>query len=134
MKRLDLLTEKDLLSDSHYPVQVVFNDVYADQFSDTIINYVVRGHGFGTEYGACVFPDDLDEYDIVTGGKFHGVEFGLHNGEEILLDYDTFFYYLKKVCKRYLIEKPDEKEAIRAALSDFQFHYCNNIKNSNFPH
>lgn len=127
LKRLDLLTESDLLSDEHYPVQMIFNDIYVDQFADIVINYIARGHGFGTEYGACVFPDDLDEYDIATGGMFDGVEFGLHNGEETLLDYDTFFYYLKKVCERYLIEKLNETDVIRTALRDFQFRY--NIKN-----
>lgn len=123
MKRLDLLTENDLLCDSHYPVQIVFNDMIANQFMDTVVNYIAKGHGFGTEYGACVFPDDLDEYDIAVAGKFHGVEFGLHNGDEILLAYDAFYYYLKKVCERYLIQKPGEREAIRTALSNFRLLY-----------
>lgn len=127
MKRLDLLTEKDLVSDNHYPVQMIFNDIYKDQFADTLINYISKGHGFGAEYGACVFPDDLDEYDIATSGMLNGVEFGLHNGDEILLDYDTFYYYLKKVCERYLIEKSDETAVIGAALNDFRLRY--NIKN-----
>lgn len=126
LKRLDLLTEKDLIDDSHYPVQMLFNDIYTDQFPDTVINYIAKGNGFGTEYGACVFPDDLDEYDIATGGKFDGVELGLHNGDEILLDYDTFYSYLKKVCERYLIENSDETYAIITALNDYRLRY--NIK------
>lgn len=123
MKRLDKLNEKDLLDERHFPVQALFNELYREQFLDTLANYICKGHGFGAEYGACLFPDDLDDYDIATCGMFEGVEFGLHNGEEILLDYPTFYYYLKKVCDGYIQDYPQEQEIISSLLNTFKTRY-----------
>ena len=124
MKRLRKLNENDLLNKSHFPVQALFNELYEEEFLDTVVSYISKGHGFGAEYGSCVFPNDLDEYEIATRGTFDGVEFGLHNGEEILLDYDTFYRYLKIVCERYLDDNPEDVEALNAALKIFNESFC----------
>lgn len=120
LRRLDKLNNQDLLDKKHFPVQALFNELYIDQFLDTVVNYISEGHGFGTEYGACIFPDDLDEYEISTRGTFKGVEFGLHNGEEILLDYSTFYYYLCKVCFRYCENFPENRLKIEDTLKKFR--------------
>ena len=124
MKRLDILNDSDLLDiEKHFPVKVLFNGLYVEEFLDTVENYLSEGHGFGAEYGACVFPDDLDEYDIATGGMFEGVDFGLHNGVEVLLDYKTFYYYLQKVCIGYCKDFPAHQEAIENALRKFRLRF-----------
>ena len=124
MRRLDKLNDSDLLDiEKHFPVQVVFNDLYIEDFLDTVENYLSEGQGFGVNYGDCSFPDDLDEYDIETRGTFEGVEFGLHSGTEVLLDYKTFYYYLEKVCNRYCEDFPENKQAMEKALEKFRLRF-----------
>lgn len=64
-------------------------DMLSDDRFIRVLEGISKGRGFGENYGACVFPDDLDEYDLAISGTFDGVEFGLHSGEEILIDYKT---------------------------------------------
>lgn len=115
MKRQFRLMDKDMLSRQHFPIKAVFNMVSDERFI-SILEGISKGKGFGENYGACIFPDDLDEYDKVTSGTFDGVEFGLHNGEEILIDYKTMLYYLNKVCVGYVQDYPNEKELIENFL------------------
>lgn len=115
-----LLQEKDLLSSNHFPVQITFNDPHTiNNFFRIVVNGIAKGHGFGINYGACIFPDDLDEYEIATRGKLEGVEFGLYSGTEVILNYKTFYYYLKLVCDRYLEKHKYEKIEIYAALKEY---------------
>ena len=58
----------------------------------------------------------MDEYEIASRGGFDGVEFGLHNGEEVVVDHATFYYYLQKSCDVYLSEYPQDKEVITSLL------------------
>ena len=86
MKRDFRIDKSDLLNNNHFPIKAVFNSIPDSTFVRTITP-LSEGIGFGVEYGACIFPNDLDDYDIATQGTFDGVQFGLHNGEEITVDY-----------------------------------------------
>jgi hypothetical protein len=119
MKREFRLTEEDLLSEEHFPVMAVFDMIPDNRFVKTI-KCISEGHGFGENYGACTFPADLDEYDIATIGTLNGVEFGLHNGQEITLDYNTFYCYLKKVCVNYIQDFPEDANEISNLLLKFK--------------
>ena len=88
-----------------------------------VIQGISEGHGFGENYGACVFPNDLDEYEIVTNGMFQGVEFGLHDGETVIINYRIFYYYLKKICNGYIKDFPEKKEEIDIILAQFRTCY-----------
>lgn len=115
-----ILSEKDLLKEEHFPVTVIFNDPYIrNDFFKFVVKPISNGHGFGVNYGACVFPNDLDEYDIANGNMFEGVECGLHDDRSVVLDYKTFYYYLKLVCKRYLKTHESERKAIYDALKEY---------------
>lgn len=118
MKRQFRLMDKDMLSRQHFPIKAVF-DMVSDERFISILEGISKGKGFGENYGACIFPDDLDEYDKVTYGTFDGVEFGLHNGEEILIDYKTMLYYLNKVCVGYVQDYLNEKELIENFLQAY---------------
>jgi len=116
MKREYRLTDKDMLSDNHFPIKAVFNSISDSSFVSTL-KPLGDGIGFGVEYGACIFPSDLDEYDIATSGTFDGVQFGLHNGEDVVIDLSTFYAYLKKVCAVYVEDFPQDSEKINEILS-----------------
>ncbi|AFH78747.1 hypothetical protein MUO_00915 [Listeria monocytogenes 07PF0776] len=61
------------------------------------------------EWNRCLFPGDLDEYDIAQGEGFGGVEFGLYSGRERVIDYKQFYYYLNIICNRYVESYPAKK-------------------------
>ncbi|MBC1232567.1 ribonuclease toxin immunity protein CdiI [Listeria booriae] len=122
MKNETWLKDADLLDSSHYPVQAVFNMISDSRFTN-IIGYISEGIGFGEEYGACTFPEDLDEYDIANGEGFDGVEFGLHSGEEIILDYQTLYIYLNKACENYIEKHPEANTQIQEYLEKYKKKY-----------
>lgn len=122
MKNETWLKDTDLLDSSHYPVQAVFNMISDKRFIK-IIGYISDGVGFGEEYGACTFPGDLDEYDIANGEGFEGVEFGLHNGEEIVLDYQTFYIYLKTACDNYIEKYSDATNQLEGYIGEYKKKY-----------
>ncbi|MBC1499829.1 hypothetical protein HB943_04375 [Listeria weihenstephanensis] len=122
MKKEAWLKGTDLLDSSHYPVQGVFNMICDNRFIK-IIGYISEGVGFGEEYGACMFPRDLDEYDIANGEGFDGVEFGLHSGEESVLDYQTFYIYLKKTCENYTEKYPEATNQLREYVDWYSKKY-----------
>ncbi|MBL1231062.1 hypothetical protein IW492_17720 [Enterococcus sp. BWB1-3] len=116
------IKENQLISESHFPVKIIFNEIENERFLD-IIKVVCTGEGFGVEVGACLFPNDLDAYDIAQGNGFVGVEFGLYSGEEIVITYNEFYFYLEIICKSYLIDFPEEKEFIKEKLEDYRALY-----------
>jgi len=115
MKRDYRLSDNDMLSTDHFPIKAIFNSISDRAFVETL-NPLCQGIGFGVEYGACVFYNDLDEYDKTTMEKFDGVEFGLHDGQEIVVDYKTFYYYLQKACMAYLEDFPENREKLSEIL------------------
>jgi len=90
----------------HFPVYVFFNMISENDFLD-IYESFSKGIGRGIEVAVCLFPDNVD----IETDKFDGVEFSLHSGEEVVIDYSTFYFYLNKACKRYLqIHNSDQKK------------------------
>ena len=122
MKRKFRLLEKDMKNSKHFPVIAMFNMVRDTDFIKTL-GWICVGQGFGLDYGACTFPNDQDEYDIITMGKLEGVEFGLHNGDEVVIDYATLYYYLKKVCEDYTDDYPNDKNVVNELLAKYRALY-----------
>ena len=123
-----LLHEEDMLMESHMPV-IGFFSVISDtsRFID-IISHLANGCGYGYEFACCRFPNDLDDYAIAQGEMFDGVEFSLHSGEEIILSYAEFYWYLKTACSNYLRKYPSDLKTIQSILSKVSKQY--NITNT----
>lgn len=122
MKRDFRLYDQNMLDKEHFPVQAVFNMISDERFIQ-IIEGISEGRGFGENFGACVFPDDLDEYDIATGGMFEGVEFGLHSGEEVVIDYVTLYKYLQIITSSFIEDYPDKQEILHKLLNKYKQKY-----------
>jgi len=116
------IKEDQLISENHFPVKIIFDEIENERFLD-VVNIVSKGEGFGVEAGACLFPNDLDAYDIAQGNGFVGVEFGLYSGDEIVITYKEFYFYLEVICKSYLIDFPDENEFIEEKLGNYRELY-----------
>lgn len=112
------LNEDELLDKSHLPVLMIMNMISEKRFL-TVLEAISKGNGFGEEYGACTLPDDLDEFDKANGEELDGVEFGLYSGEEIVIDFQTFYYYLKIACDKYLKNNLEQTSIVNGFLMDY---------------
>lgn len=117
MKRDFRLFELDQLDSDHFPVIAFFNAISNSDFKD-VVEQLSLGIGRGINAAVCTFPDDLDPDEDM----FDGVMFSLHN-EEVVVDYQTFFHYLKKACNFYLVDFPDDKDIIESYLSKIKEKY-----------
>ena len=118
MSEWQKLNEYDLLKKSHLPVLLIFNMVSEGRVL-SVIEALSKGKGFGEEYGACTLPDDLDEFDKANGEELNGAEFALYNGEEVIIDFQTLYYYLKIICDRYANANNEQADTINSYLNDF---------------
>ena len=87
------LETKHLLDETHFPM-IIISELSNVTFMRTLEN-LSKGIGFGVNGGICTFPEDLDDYAIANGEMFEGVHLFFCSGDEIILDYETFYYYLK---------------------------------------
>ena len=119
------LTEEELLSKNHMPVLMILNAINEDRYLE-VLESISKGTGFGEENGACTFPDDLDEFDKANGVELEGVEFGLYSGESVIIDYRTFYYYIKILSAKYIAGNLRQGAIVKKLLSD----YTNNFLES----
>lgn len=112
------LNEDELIDKSHLPVLMIMNMISKKRFL-TVLEAISKGNGFGEEYGVCTFPDDLDEFDKVNGEELDGVEFGLYSGEVIVIDFQTFYHYLKIICAKFLKIHPEQTDIVHALLRNY---------------
>ena len=116
------IEDLELLDRNHFPVKALF-DMVSDSRLIEVLEGISKGTGFGENYGACVFWNDLDDYDKENTPKYEGVEFGLNNGEEVIIGYQELLYYLEIICKKYCEEYPENKKRINAILNDYKLQY-----------
>lgn len=121
------LNEDELLDKSHLPVLMIMNMIDEKRFL-TVIEAISKGNGFGEEYGVCTLPDDLDEFDKANGEELKGVEFGLYNGEEVIIDFQTFYYYLKIICDKYTKKNFEQASYVNGLLVNYSKKFL--VKNS----
>ena len=119
------IEEDELLNKNHVPVKALF-DMVSDARFVKVIEGISKGTGFGENYGACVFWNDLDDYDKENIEKYEGAEFGLNNGEEIIIGYLDIFYYLKIVCEKYCKKFPEDSQKINVLLKNYKEKYVIN--------
>ena len=122
MKRNFRIEENELLNKKHFPVKALFDSVSDARFIKVIAG-LAKGMGFGENYGACVFWDDLDDYDKENTSQYDGAEFGLHNGEEVIIGYKDLLYYLTIVCNKYYEDYPEAEVIIGSLLTEYKLRY-----------
>ena len=119
MNRKFRIEESELLEKNHYPVKVLFDMVSDERFKKVILG-ISDGIGFGENYGACVFWNDLDDYDKLNTEEYEGAEFGLNNGEEVIINPKELFYYLNIICTKYCNDYPDERKWIMNMIEEYK--------------
>ena len=119
MNRKFRIEDNELLQQNHYPVKVLFDMVSDERFKRVILG-ICNNVGFGENYGACVFWDDLDDYDKSKTEFYEGAEFGLNNGEEVIINQKELLYYLDIVCKKYCEDCLEDKQEIIKLLNIYK--------------
>lgn len=109
------INELDLLDKNHFPVSLVFNQAMGCFFISAL-GGLRDGGGFGVDFGACLFTDDLQEFERTSNHVEHSVVFSLMDGYELYLDYEAFLYYLGIACDRYCEENPHDKKLVDEAF------------------
>lgn len=116
------IEDEELLNKKHFPIKALF-DMLSDIRFVQVMEGISKGIGFGENYGACVFWNDLDDYDKENNEEYDGAEFGLHNGEEIIIGYQDLLYYLIIVCNKYCTQFPERTEEINKILDNYKKKY-----------
>ncbi|WP_037285170.1 ribonuclease toxin immunity protein CdiI [Saccharibacillus sacchari] len=111
------LSSEDLLNPLHLPAIVFFNAISNSDFVE-VIEQMSAGIGTGINDVDCSFPDDIEECEE----KFDGVRFSLID-EEVILNYEMFYYYLNKACENYLDTFPDDRSKIDLNLTSIRERY-----------
>lgn len=111
------LFKSDQLENHHFPIVAFFNAISDNSFVHVLEQFTL-GVGSGINETVCTFPEDLDPGDEV----FDGVMFSLFD-EEVIVDYQTFFYYLKLACSIYLEDHPEDKAVIENNLEKIKKKY-----------
>lgn len=102
------IKEKDLLSPSHFPVQVTFNEGGHWNFIE-FIQLLSSDIGWGGNEGNCTFWNDLDAYEQSQTKPFEGAAFSALDDPDITLTYGEIYYYMKIACRRYAEAHPNQK-------------------------
>lgn len=96
---------------------IAFLDSIPDSRFVKTIDTLTQGYGTGFEgVTACLFPDELDEYMIARGEGFeNGVQF-IFFEDEIVVDIDTFWKYLRMACEVYWQKNAQDKNSLESFL------------------
>lgn len=119
MGRLYRIHENEMLANTHFPVKAMF-DMIADWHFKEVAEAISNNRGFGENYGACIFWNDLDDYDKEHTPFYEGAEFGLHSGEDVIVSCKDILYYFEIACAGYCEDHPEDTEEIRGYINDFK--------------
>lgn len=119
MEKNPYIKESELRQKEHFPIYVFFNLIKDKEFLEVCNNFS-KGIGQGIEVAVCLFLDDVD----LKAGEIRGVEFSLHSGEEVIVNYSTFYWYLNKACQRYLELNPADSQKVSEYLNKIKSRFA----------
>lgn len=118
MEKNPYIKKSELRQKKHFPIYVFFNLIKEKEFLEVCNNFS-KGIGQGIEVAVCLFLDDVN----IKSGEIGGVEFSLHSGEEVIVNYSTFYWYLNKACQRYLELNPADRQKVSEYLNKIKSRY-----------
>ncbi|MCM3179367.1 ribonuclease toxin immunity protein CdiI [Cytobacillus horneckiae] len=82
-----------------------------------ILNCYAEGKGYGTEYARFVFANYYEKWEEDYFGD-SGIAYYIDaplvaEDEEVILNDETFFQYLKEDCEKYLMKHPNDEHEVR---------------------
>lgn len=118
MEKNPYIKKSDLQHKEHFPIYVFFNLIKEKEFLEVCNNFS-KGIGQGIEVAVCLFLDDVN----TKTGKIGDVEFSLHSGEEVVVNYSTFYWYLDKACQQYIELHPTDSQKVKEYLNKIKSNH-----------
>jgi len=86
-----------------------------------------NGQGFGNEHIWCLFSGELEEWEEGYFGENGVCYFFDHpvvnEDVTIVLDYPTFYDYLKEASEAYLLQHSDDKDLVESRLNEIKLKF-----------
>ena len=117
------IKEEDLLRPKHFPVAPLLNEACYFGIIE-FLQALAHGFGSGYDFSSCTLWDELDEYDQAHTTKFEGLLIDTESGEEIILSYKDFLYYLELLYDRLKADKFSRLSKVRELIDEFKAKYC----------
>ncbi|KPC72488.1 hypothetical protein ADL26_14100 [Thermoactinomyces vulgaris] len=91
------------------------------------LNEFRLGQGFGIGPVCCTFAMDYEPWEEGYFGD-SGVNFSIHPPlveieENAIVDYETFYQYLKEASDNYLARNPHDKDKVKACLQEIKHKF-----------
>lgn len=104
-----------------------FFQIMGDERFLTVLEKYANGDGYGIEHVWCVFTDDYEEWEEDYFGD-EGIAFYLdypavEEDEEVVLDYETFYIYLREIADSYLVKHPENELEIGDYMKKIKERY-----------
>ncbi|MBO1625275.1 ribonuclease toxin immunity protein CdiI [Bacillus arachidis] len=101
-----------------------FYQVMGDERFLEVLKGYSNGEGYGIEHVWCVFADDYEEWEDEYFGE-EGIAYyfdypAVEEDEEVILDYHTFYIYLKDACESYLDRHPNDEKQVKEYLEQIK--------------
>ena len=104
-----------------------FFQMMGDERFLTVLEKYAGGEGYGIEHVWCVFADDYEEWEEDYFGE-EGIAFyfdypAVEEDEEVILDYETLYIYLKEIAESYLVRHPKNELEIDNYMNKIKERY-----------
>ncbi len=120
MKDERLLTDDDLLDETHYFVIWILNGGSNSFNFICMLENFINEIGFGVNVGVCTFYSELDDYDKLDTDEYIGLEFFVYASHaEIIISYEELYHYLCLMSKKYIERYPTSEEIVNGLLQKF---------------
>lgn len=87
-----------------------FNTFSGSNFYDAV-SYLCQGVGYGNEYSACEFPDDLDfDEEAFEGARFRYFD------DELIVSFKQLELLIDEAVEKFVKMHPDQKERIEKLI------------------
>ena len=117
------LKEEDLLKPEQFPAVALINEAANSDLFEFVEN-LNRGIGSGYDYSNCSFWNEMDEYDQLFTPRFDGLLLNNESGEEIIVPYKDFLYYLEILYSRLMHTNFSRLSDLRNLLDNCKTKYC----------
>lgn len=117
------LKDEDLMKAAHFPAIALINEACNSDIFEFVEN-LTKGIGSGYNYSTCSFWNELDEYDQANIPKFEGLWISNEAGEELIISFVDFLYYLEILYTRVTFDEISKKSRLRRLLDSFKEEFC----------
>lgn len=113
----NLILDAELKDKTHTTIQKALSHFYNTNDFKKVLHYLSKKTGYGDSHVGFTFWSDLDDYNrTFFDEKFDGIGVD-YIDDRMIIDYESFYYYLDVACRRYLTFHPEDQGEIEDLLA-----------------